>query len=445
MRSTRSPSDSSAAGRRPTRSAPFATPPGRSPASPKRTSRPWPRRGGCSASRVWASRRHRSSPRRSGARCPPTSRNCRPRRRARTSSSTATAPVRQSSRRCAATATRHSDWSDGGSPIREMAEAARALGREYLVLTDHSARLTVAHGLDEERLRRQLDDRRRAQRGAGAVPHPDRHGGRHPRGRRPRPGRDLLAELDVVVASVHSKLRMEAPQMTARMIAAIESPHTDILGHCTGRLIVGRGRPQSTFDAEAVFAACARTGTAVEINSRPERQDPPEDLLRLAHRARVHVRRSTPTPTPPANSSGSAEAAAMQPPPAYRRPRRQPLAGRRSRGMAAALPTARVRRRDPTRLRTATRPPPRPRTISDRHSSRPALRSRPCWPSSPAIFPETRGCSTSRSGTGFAASCSGTETTVELGSRNEKPLTRYFPELVDALQRELPDAMRRRR
>ena len=70
--------------------------------------------------------------------------------------------------------------------------------------------------------------------------------------------------------------------MTARMLAAIESPHTDILGHCTGRIIVGRGRPQSTFDAQAVFAACARTGTAVEINSRPERQDPPEDLLRLA-------------------------------------------------------------------------------------------------------------------------------------------------------------------
>jgi putative hydrolase len=88
--------------------------------------------------------------------------------------------------------------------------------------------------------------------------------------------------LDVVVASVHSKLRMEAPAMTERMLAAIESPHTDILGHCTGRLITGRGRAQSTFDADAVFGACARTGTAVEINSRPERQDPPQDLLRRA-------------------------------------------------------------------------------------------------------------------------------------------------------------------
>jgi putative hydrolase len=176
----------------------------------------------------------------------------------------------------------HSDWSDGGSPILEMAEAARGLGREYLVLTDHSARLTVAHGLNEERLREQLDLLEELN---GQL----------------APFRiltgmevdiledgsldldlDLLGQLDVVVASVHSKLRMEERQMTARMLAAIESPHTDILGHCTGRLITGRGRPQSAFDAEAVFAACARTGTAVEINSRPERQDPPEDLLRQA-------------------------------------------------------------------------------------------------------------------------------------------------------------------
>jgi putative hydrolase len=176
----------------------------------------------------------------------------------------------------------HSDWSDGGSPILEMAEAARGIGREYLVLTDHSARLTVAHGLNEERLRQQLDVL--AELNAQLAPF------------RILSGMevdiledgaldldlDLLGELDVVVASVHSKLRMDAPQMTARMLAAIESPHTDILGHCTGRLITGRGRPQSVFDADAVFSACARTGTAVEINSRPERQDPPQDLLSRA-------------------------------------------------------------------------------------------------------------------------------------------------------------------
>jgi putative hydrolase len=176
----------------------------------------------------------------------------------------------------------HSDWSDGGSPIREMANAARELGHDYLVLTDHSARLTVAHGLNAERLRAQLDVV--AELNEDLAPF------------RVLTGievdiledgsldqeLDLLAELDVVVASVHSKLRMESPAMTERMLAAIESPHTDILGHCTGRLITGRGRAQSTFDADAVFSACARTGTAVEINSRPERQDPPQDLLRQA-------------------------------------------------------------------------------------------------------------------------------------------------------------------
>jgi putative hydrolase len=176
----------------------------------------------------------------------------------------------------------HSDWSDGGSPILEMAEAARELGRDYLVLTDHSARLTVAHGLNEERLREQLEVVAevneqlapfRLLTGMEVDILEDGSLDLAP---------DALGDLDVVVASVHSKLRMDAKDMTARMVAAIESPHTDILGHCTGRLITGRGRPQSSFDAEAVFAACARTGTAVEINSRPERQDPPEDLLRLA-------------------------------------------------------------------------------------------------------------------------------------------------------------------
>ncbi len=176
----------------------------------------------------------------------------------------------------------HSDWSDGGSPIREMAEAARELGHRYWTLTDHSPRLTVAHGLDPDRLRQQLavvsdlnvelapfriltgievdilED--------GSLDQDE----------------ELLAQLDVVVASAHSKLRMDEPAMTRRMVRAIESPHTDILGHCTGRLLAGRGRPPSTFDAEVVFSACAATGTAVEINSRPERLDPPEPLLSQA-------------------------------------------------------------------------------------------------------------------------------------------------------------------
>ncbi len=93
---------------------------------------------------------------------------------------------------------------------------------------------------------------------------------------------DILASLDVVVASVHSKLRMERQEMTRRMVSAVASPHVDILGHCTGRKLVGRGRPQSTFDAEIVFAACAQFDTALEINCRPERQDPPDELVDLA-------------------------------------------------------------------------------------------------------------------------------------------------------------------
>ncbi|MGA2531133.1 MAG: PHP domain-containing protein [Acidimicrobiales bacterium] len=176
----------------------------------------------------------------------------------------------------------HSDWSDGGSPILEMAQTAAGLGHDYLVLTDHSPRLTVARGLSAERLRDQLEVVAavneilapfRLLRGIevdiledGSLDQDE----------------DLLASLDVVVASVHSKLRMEASQMTRRMVRAVENPHCDILGHCTGRLITAKAREPSSFDAEAVFAACARTGTALEINSRPERRDPPEALLRLA-------------------------------------------------------------------------------------------------------------------------------------------------------------------
>jgi putative hydrolase len=177
----------------------------------------------------------------------------------------------------------HSDWSDGGSPIEEMAAAAAGLGHSYLVLTDHSPRLTVAHGLDATRLQAQLEvvaelnerlqGRIRILTGIevdiledGSLDQDEQ----------------LLGGLDVVVASVHSKLSMETAAMTRRMVAAIRNPHTDILGHCTGRILAGRGRKPSSFDADEVFEACARTGTAVEINSRPERRDPPAELLRAA-------------------------------------------------------------------------------------------------------------------------------------------------------------------
>jgi putative hydrolase len=178
----------------------------------------------------------------------------------------------------------HSDWSDGGSPPLEMAEAARDLGYEWLALTDHSPRLTVANGLSAERLEQQLELIQRL----NAELAPFRiltgievdileDGALDQR-------EDLLAELDMVVASVHSKLRMPAPEMTSRMVTAIANPHVDVLGHCTGRMIMGRGRPESQFDAQAVFAACRDHGVAVEINCRPERQDPPDRLLELAAR-----------------------------------------------------------------------------------------------------------------------------------------------------------------
>ncbi|MFF5105381.1 PHP domain-containing protein [Streptomyces sp. NPDC000134] len=176
----------------------------------------------------------------------------------------------------------HSDWSDGGSPIAEMGRTAAALGHEWAALTDHSPRLTVARGLSPERLREQLDVVARLNEtwapfrlltGIECDILEDGSLDQEP---------ELLERLDVVVVSVHSKLRMDARSMTRRMVAAVRDPHADVLGHCTGRLVTGRGRPESEFDAEAVFAACAESGTAVEINSRPERLDPPRRLLRRA-------------------------------------------------------------------------------------------------------------------------------------------------------------------
>jgi putative hydrolase len=185
----------------------------------------------------------------------------------------------------------HSDWSDGGSPIEEMAFTAMELGHEYLVLTDHSPRLTVANGLSVARLTRQL----------GVVEAINEHLGSADSGSggfRLLKGIEvdilddgsldqteaMLERLEVRVASVHSKLKMDAEPMTRRMVNAVRNPLVNVLGHCTGRLVTGnRGtRGQSEFDAEKVFGACLESGTAVEINSRPERRDPPTRLLELA-------------------------------------------------------------------------------------------------------------------------------------------------------------------
>jgi putative hydrolase len=193
----------------------------------------------------------------------------------------------------------HSDWSDGGSPIEEMALAAVELGHEYMVLTDHSPRLTVARGLPPARLRRQLD-------------HVARLNEQLPEGFRILTGIEvdiledgsldqedaLLERLDVVVGSVHSKLRDESARMTRRMITAIANPHLDILGHMTGRKVSatgsgvaaegdrahrrGRTRPPSDFDLDKVLAAVVEHDKAIEINSRPDRLDPPKRMLTRA-------------------------------------------------------------------------------------------------------------------------------------------------------------------
>ena len=160
------------------------------------------------------------------------------------------------------------------------------LGREYLALTDHSRGLRVANGLSPQRLEQQLQ----------VVAAIDAHLRDQPftllsgievdilddgtLDQEP----ELLDRLDVVVASVHSKLRSPAEVMTKRMLGAVRNPRTNVLGHCTGRLVEGaRGtRPPSSFDARAVFTACAEHDVAVEINSRPERCDPPDELITLA-------------------------------------------------------------------------------------------------------------------------------------------------------------------
>jgi putative hydrolase len=188
----------------------------------------------------------------------------------------------------------HSDWSDGGSPIEEMALAAVALGHRYLVVTDHSPRLTVANGLTASRLRQQikliraindgLPEEFRLLTGIEVDILADGSLDQDPA---------LLAQLDVVVGSVHSGLRDEGPRMTRRMVAAIANPHLDILGHLTGRRLAmggsgdrahrrGRGRPESTFDLDQVLGACLEHRKAIEINCRPDRLDPPKRMLRVA-------------------------------------------------------------------------------------------------------------------------------------------------------------------
>jgi len=165
----------------------------------------------------------------------------------------------------------HTNWSDGHDSIEAMALAARDLGYQYLAITDHSAGRGIAHGLNEERVREQivqintLNQRLNGIhlfsgvevdiRADGNLDLPD----------------DLLRELDIVIAGVHSAMGQEEEKMTRRILRAIENPHVDVLAHPTCRLLGGR-EPVSV-DLEAVFKAAARTNTALEINSMPDRLD----------------------------------------------------------------------------------------------------------------------------------------------------------------------------
>ena len=164
----------------------------------------------------------------------------------------------------------HSEWSDGNDPIELMVEAAAAQGYEYMALTDHSQGLGVANGLTPERLESQIKILREMQqkyditilsgsecdiRASGDMDFPD----------------EMLAQLDVVVASVHNAMSQDQATMTARMIKAMENPHVTIIGHLTTRLL-GQREPVE-FDLEAVLQAARDTGTALEINASPERLD----------------------------------------------------------------------------------------------------------------------------------------------------------------------------
>ena len=164
----------------------------------------------------------------------------------------------------------HSDWSDGNDPIELMVESATAQGYEYMALTDHSQGLGVANGLTLERLEEQIKLLRDMQekydisilcgsecdiRATGDMDFPN----------------EMLAKLDVVVASVHNAMNQDQATMTARMIKAMENPYVTIIGHLTTRLL-GQREPVE-FDLEAVLQAARDTGTALEINASPERLD----------------------------------------------------------------------------------------------------------------------------------------------------------------------------
>ena len=174
----------------------------------------------------------------------------------------------------------HTDWSDGAESPEEMVKAACARGYEYLAISDHSVSMGFIHGLTIDRIReqRELIDALNCKypeirilqgievniRGDGALDYDD----------------EVLSRFDVVTASIHSGMGMPRDKMTARIIKAIENPHVDILGHPTGR-VIGKRDPYEV-DIDALVNAAMRSGTALEINSQPERLDLKDTDARLA-------------------------------------------------------------------------------------------------------------------------------------------------------------------
>ncbi|MBI4280242.1 MAG: DNA polymerase/3'-5' exonuclease PolX [Armatimonadetes bacterium] len=180
----------------------------------------------------------------------------------------------------------HTRWSDGADSAEEMVKAAKARGYEYVAITDHSQGLKFAGGVTIEDLREHAQVARRLG---------DRHGiavlmgcevDILPDGSLDYPD-DVLEELDVVVASVHSRFRMGAAEMTRRIIRAMESPHVDIIGHMTGRLL--GSRDPYAVEIEALLEAAARIGTVIEINATPERLDIKDTYARMARERGVKL------------------------------------------------------------------------------------------------------------------------------------------------------------
>ncbi len=185
----------------------------------------------------------------------------------------------------------HTTASDGRNSIEEMAEAARELGHQYIALTDHSKAVTVANGLDEKRMLEQIKKIRAAdERGLGIRLLAGIEVDILKDGRLDLDD-EVLAQLDVVVTSVHSYMNLDSAAMTDRLLAAIENPYTQIIAHPTGRLLLRRD--PFAYDMERVLDAARKHGVAMECNSYPDRLDLKDTYLRMAKDRGVKIVIST--------------------------------------------------------------------------------------------------------------------------------------------------------